>query len=244
MTATKKTALHRRPTPRLRRAGRMARILLVAAVAAGTAVAIFSSSEHNPARLDVEQFGAESVGTDGAVDHVEELDGDAEVGDLLQEGGGGDDGADEGVEAGGGGSDGEDFEEGAPHPEAEPEVEVPDTDDTDEAEPPAPPSLSVPASMTLGSGVYTGSFSVANVGGAALDWHAWPDPGVTVSLASGTLAGGEKVEISFSIDSSKLKTGTFERRIMIDAPDVAAKDLWVKGYKPANAMVACKPGGC
>lgn len=241
MTSPERTAEDRRPKARLHRARRIVGILLVAAVTAGTTIAVARPSENFSGRPANQELRTDSVATD-VVDHTDGFGGEGESWDLAEGGGGG------GDESGD-----DDLGGGAPVPGNEPGGEVPDTDEAepsteptegDRDQPLLPAALSVPANMTLKAGFYTGSFTVANDGGASLDWNAWPDPGVTVSLASGTLAGGEEVVISFSIDASNLKSGTFERRIMIDAPDVGAKDLWVKGNKPVNTLIACKPGKC
>ncbi|MFP5377053.1 MAG: hypothetical protein ACLGIO_09785, partial [Acidimicrobiia bacterium] len=119
-----------------------------------------------------------------------------------------------------------------PQPEPEPDLPV------------APAELVVPGELKLKAGAYTGSFTVANAGGAPLDWKAWPDPGVAVSVEEGTLAGGEQVLVSFTIDPAQLPSGSFQRRIMVDAPDVGARDLWISGTKPIDAIAWCTPGTC
>lgn len=102
----------------------------------------------------------------------------------------------------------------------------------------------MPTELKLKSGVYTGSFTVANTGGSPLAWKAWPDPGVSVDVEEGSLEGGEEVTVSFTVDPSTLGPGPFQRRIMVDAPDVGAKDLWVSGSKPIDKIVWCPPGTC
>lgn len=215
------------PKGRLIRTRRLAGVLLVAAVSAAataTGMAVAGPSDDRPASVARPEGQRHSL--------VAGLDDD--VAETGIEGDG------ENVEGGGT----YDVDEGAQEPEPEPAEpdEKPDPDDGDPDEPVAPAALSVPTNMSLKAGTYTGSFTIANVGGQNLSWKAWPDPGVTVSLDSGSLAGGEQVVVSFTIDSSELQTGAFKRRIMIDAPDVGAKDLWVEGTKPVTVIVGCEQG--
>lgn len=220
----------RRPARRHRR---IAALVLTALVVAGAGVAVAGPSGPSPATSPDGGMATEA-GAEG-----EEGGGPssgASWGTLPRTDESGDEGSEEGEE-GGGGPTPTPKPQPDPDPEPEPDAE-PETEPQPET-PPAPAELSVPAELKLKAGVYTGTFSVANVGGAPLDWKAWPDPGVTVDVQEGTLSGGEEVVITFTIDKSQLKAGSFERRIMVDAPDVGAKDLWIAGSKPIDQIVCC-----
>ncbi|MGH9153259.1 MAG: hypothetical protein ACRD03_12870, partial [Acidimicrobiales bacterium] len=173
---------------------------------------------------DGEGAGGEPGAGGGRLPRARESGDAADEGD---EGGGDGEGEVGGGDGGGQGGDGP-----APQPEPDPEPPV------------APAELAVPSELKLKPGVYTGSFTVANLGGASLDWKAWPDPGVTVTVTEGTLAGGQEVVVGVTVDKSQLETGPFTRKVMVDAPGVGARDLWISGSRTIDSLTWCAPGSC
>lgn len=93
--------------------------------------------------------------------------------------------------------------------------------------------------MKLKPGVYAGQFTVANAGGASLDWTALPGTGVVLDLSAGTLAGGESVVVAFTIDKAQLAVGSFERSVEIEAEGIGSAVVQIKGSKPVNRLTWC-----
>lgn len=128
--------------------------------------------------------------------------------------------------------------EAQPEPQPQPEPEP-------EPQPPAEPGILAVSkhAIHLADGVYHGSFSVRNNGGSPIDWH-WlaGDYGIAVSAEDGTLAPGEQVEVSFTINPFQVPEGDFLFANCIFNDDVAV-DVWIDGYRKAIVVNPDIPQG-
>ena len=210
------------PTPPRRRRGAM--VLLGVAL---LAVALLA--------LTLARSSSDSTRSDGNAS----LEVDDE--DLLLDGGplapgepGLGDGPETGQDLGGGGST-DDPEPGGEQPEGPGQPDGPG-----EPEPPVDPVPAMlqvsPDPVQLGQGVYSGSFSVANLGDQAMTWSATSKPSVTLSDTGGQLSGKSSTIVSFTVDKSTLSPGSFSFKIKVTGNGGTAY-VDVHGVKPIDQLV-------
>ena len=134
-------------------------------------------------------------------------------------------------ESGGGSS--EEPEVGQPEGPAEPEgPEQPEP----EVEPVPATLKASPDPVKLGPGVYSGSFTVANVGDQAMTWSALSKPSVSLSDTGGQLAGKSSTIVSFTVDKATLSPGAFSFKIKVTG-NGGTTYVDVHGFKPFDQII-------